>query len=102
MGRAVKNKLFSPNIEINMIFSFKNGFSNFFTNYELLKTFKRVKAASWCSLVNLPEVKFRQNELVKTYKTNPKFKELFDQEVKDVLKSEFIDKHSGVIESNDI
>lgn len=102
MGRAVKNKLFSPNIEINMIFSFKNGFSNFFTNYELLKTFKRVKAASWCSLVNLPEVKFRQNELVKTYKTNPKFKELFDQEVKDVLKSEFIDKHSGVIDSNDI
>jgi len=41
-------------------------------------------------------------KLVKTYKTNPKFKELFDQEVKDVLKSEFIDKHSGVIDSNDI
>lgn len=94
VGKCVKNKLFAPNIEISMVFSFKNGFSNFFTNYELLKETKRVKAGAWCSLISMPEIKFRQIELAKIYKTNPKFKEIFDQEVKDAIKAEFIDKYS--------
>jgi len=94
-GKCVKNKLFTPNIEISMVFSFKNGFSNFFTNYELLKETKRVKAGAWCSLVSMPEIKFRQNELVTIYKTNPKFKEVFDQEVKEAIKTEFLDKYGN-------
>jgi recombination protein RecA len=95
MCKAVKNKLFTPNIEIPLVFSFERGFSNFWSNYEMLKNFKRISAAAWCTLGDYTEKKFRQNQAIEFYRTDPKFKELFDSLVQEVLKKEYIDTYSN-------
>lgn len=92
--KFVKNKLFTPNIDFEMVFSFERGFSNLFTNHELLKKTKRIDAGSWCTLKSCPEPKFRQCDLVNRYYKDDKFREAFDNDVKDVLQTEFIDKYS--------
>jgi hypothetical protein len=93
--QAIKNKLFTPHIEVTLVFSFDRGFSNFWTNWELLKEYKRVDVASWCKLPDYPEKKFRQCDAGKVYEEDPKFKEIFDGYVQDVLKIEFIDKYKA-------
>jgi hypothetical protein len=101
--RGVKNKLFTPNIEVGAILSFEMGFSNFWTNYEFLKTAGRIKTGAWCSLIDYPEKKFRQNQVIGLYREDEKFKELFDNNVKDALKTEIIDKYKSTkIEDVDI
>ena len=98
--KLVKNKLFTPNIEFQIAFSFTRGFSNFWTNVELLKTFKRMTAASWYSLKSMPEKKFRMANAMEYYKTNPDFAKQFDADVLEVLKLEFIDKNK-IVEYDD-
>ncbi len=101
--KAVKNKSFSPNIPIDLIFSFERGFSNFWSNFEMLKKCKRVEASAWSKLTIYPQKKFRQNEAIKIYKEDEEFRKCFDSEVQDVLKTEYIDKYSSVkIESIEI
>jgi len=101
--KNIKNKLFTPNIPINLIFSYERGFSNFWTNYELLKTTKRIQTGAWVYLKDYPDKKMRQNQVISVYKTDPKFKELFNKEVMNVLQTEFIDKYSSTnCESVDI
>lgn len=97
--KMVKNKLFTPNIEIPLIFSFERGFSNFWSNYELLKTVKRIDAGAWCTLGDYTAKKFRQHQAIELYRTDPKFKEIFDSLVQEVLKTEYIDKFSNTASS---
>jgi len=105
--KTIKNKLFTPNIGIELILDFSNGFSNFWTNYVLLKEHKRVNAGAWCSLIDMPELKFRQSEVLNIYNSNKEFKNAFDAHVKDVLKTEYIEKYAAGLpahqeESDDI
>lgn len=100
--KLIKNKLFTPNIEFEMVFSFERGFSNLFTNFELLKSTKRIdngKGGSWFTLKSSPEKKFLQSQLAGRYNNEPDFKEAFDNDVKDVLKTEFIDVYSSTEEN---
>ncbi|MCK5018455.1 MAG: hypothetical protein KAS32_15455 [Candidatus Peribacteraceae bacterium] len=95
-AKTVKNKLFSPNVELDLIFSFERGFSSFWTNFELLKKVKRIKAGSWCTLVSCPEAgKFRQVQALEFYKTKPEFKAAFDNDVAEVLNEEYIEKYKS-------
>jgi len=96
--KAVKNKFFTPNIPITLVFSFERGFSNFWTNFELLKEYKRMNVGAWCSLIDYPEKKFRQLQAVELYKTDPKFKDIFDSEIKSILQNEFIKKYTSTDE----
>lgn len=101
--KFVKNKLFTPNIDFTMIFSFQYGYSNFWTNYELLKDTKRINAGAWCSLVQYPEKKFRQYQALEFYHNDEQFKKVFDGEVLEVLKTEYIEKYkNNTIESDTI
>lgn len=90
-ARTIKNKFFTPNIPISLIFSFKNGFSDFYTNYELLKEEKRVTSSAWCKLLSCPTgddgkpLSFRQNNVLKLYKTNEKFRNCFNNDVTEIL-----------------
>lgn len=95
IGRGIKNKLFTPNIEVEMVFSFEHGFSNFWTNYELLKKHKRITAAGgWVKLKSYPhESKFRQKQTYEMYKKDEEFKKCWDEDVKDLIKTEIIDKY---------
>lgn len=93
--RTIKNKLFTPNISIDLAYSFEKGFSNFFTNYEMLKKAKRITTAAFCSLKTRPDDKFRQSGLIKRYREDLVFKKAFDDEVKDVLQSEYLDVYAS-------
>lgn len=91
-GKAVKNKLFRPNIDIKMVFSFDKGFSNFWTNFELLKDSKYIGGTSWKTLKGLEEVKFRQRDAIKMYVENDKFKEVWDNSVKEAIDAIIVKK----------
>lgn len=97
--KTIKNKLFSPNIQFDMVFSFERGFSNFFTNYELLKQTKRIKASNWCTLLSCPDPKFHQSTVKKVYDTNENFKSAFNEDVRDVLKTEYQDVYNSMDEN---
>jgi len=91
--KLVKNKLFRPNLEFNLVFSFSLGYSKFWSNYELLKTYGRVKAAAWCTLQGVDDVKFRQKDAITNYKNNEAFRNAFDENVRDVIKTEITEKN---------
>lgn len=93
-GIFIKNKSFQPLIKFDLITDFSHGVDNFFTNYKLLADNKRLSTGAWNKLEALPEVKFRTKDAKETYNTNEKFKEIFDSEVKNVLKTVYTDKYS--------
>jgi RecA/RadA recombinase len=84
--KCVKNKLFPPNIEIELLGTFVNGFSNFWTNFNLLSKEKRLSTGAWNYLVTLPEKKFRTKDAEKLYNEDKRFKEMFDISVQETLK----------------
>ena len=90
--KCVKNKLFPPNIDIEVAGSFTNGFSNFWTNYEFLKNCKKLNSGAWNYLVEMPEVKFRTKDAHDLYKSNDEFRQMFDKVAKQTIKEEIIDK----------
>jgi len=99
--KCVKNKLFPPNIEIELVGSFTEGFSNFWTNCEFLKKTKRmVSSGAWSYLVTMPEKKFYMKNTHKEYKEDPKFRKAFDETVKEAIKTEIIEKYDTNISSN--
>jgi RecA/RadA recombinase len=96
--KTVKNKLFPPNIEIEILGSFTTGFSNFWTNYHFLITTKRLSSGAWNYLVNMPEKKFRTKDAEKEYYDNPEFKDHFDAAITEAIQTEIIDKYNPVID----
>lgn len=93
--KCIKNKLFAPNIEVEAIADFYNGFSNFWTNYNFLSNHKRLKTGAWNALIDKPEKKFRTRDAENLYNTDPEFKEAFDKVVKETIQTEIIDKYDG-------
>lgn len=92
--KAIKNKSFTSNVPIVLNFNHTKGFSNFWTNYEFLKTRKYIKAGSRCSLNSYPTVTFFQKNVANLYNTNPEFKEAFNADLKTAFE-EFIKEHSA-------
>jgi RecA/RadA recombinase len=92
--KAVKNKQFTPNIELELVGSFTTGFSNFWTNYRFLRDNKRLEAGAWNKLVSLPEKKFRTKDAHSLYKTDKEFKEAYDEAAKETIQTEIIDKYT--------
>ena len=95
--KCVKNKLFPPNIEIEIVGSFMTGFSNFWTNYNFLSNTKRLNTGAWNYLVSIPDKKFRTKDAEDLYLADEAFKEKYDEAVKEAIQSEIIDKYSPVI-----
>lgn len=101
--KAIKNKLFSPNIPINLVFNFERGFNNTYTNYELLKDAKRIvhHSKGWYKLTSCPDPKFQQVTLPRICRKSPELKKAFLDEVQDVLKTEYIDKYNADFDMDD-
>ena len=95
--KCVKNKLFPPNIEVEIVGSFTTGFSNFWTNYNFLANTKRLKTGAWNYLVNMPEKKFRTKDAERDYNNEEPFKAKFDESVKEAIQTEIIDKYNPEI-----
>ncbi len=97
MANSVKNKLFAPNIPVELFGTFTRGFSNFWTNYEFLKKQKRLKAGAWNILTEDPDQrKFRTKDAETLYNKDEKFRTEFDKSVKECIQTEIIDKHDVV------
>jgi len=96
--KCVKNKLFAPNIDVHIVGSFVEGFSNFWTNYEFLKDCKVLTTGPWNYLVSTPDIKFRTKDALTTYNENSDFKIVWDAAVKATIKTEIIDKYGFVLE----
>lgn len=90
----IKNKSFQPLIKFDLIADFSGGIDNFFTNYKLLAENKRLSTGAWNKLEALPEVRFRTKDAKELYNTNQQFKETFDSEVQNLLKTLYTDKYS--------
>lgn len=92
--KCIKNKLFTPNVEIEAIADFYNGFSNFWTNYNFLANTKRIKTGAWNYIIDDPEVKkFRTKDAEKMYNEDEKFRETFDRVVKEAIQNDIVDKY---------
>lgn len=91
---CVKNKLFPPNIKINVAGNFTTGFSNFWTNFRFLADNKRMITGAWNYLENLPQKKSRTKDMPELYNTDSIFKEAFDKAVEETIKTEIIDKYN--------
>lgn len=96
--KCVKNKLFPPNIEIEIVGSFTTGFSNFWTNYNFLSSTKRLSTGAWNYLVSMPDKKFRTKDAESLYLSDEAFKEKYDEAVKESIQSEIIDKYNPIID----
>lgn len=83
--KTVKNKLFSPNIQIKLVGNFITGFSDFWTSYEFLKDTKRLETGAWNYLVAFPQKKYRTKDLEHAYQTDKEFKEAFDKEMNNAI-----------------
>lgn len=94
---CVKNKLFPPNIKINIAGNFVTGFSNFWTNFQFLTENKRMVTGAWNYLADLPNVKIRTKDAEETYNANPLFKEAYDKAVKETIQTEIIEKYNIVL-----
>jgi len=92
--KMVKNKLFVPNVEVEIVGDFVRGFNNFYTNYNFLVETKRVQTGAWNTLENLPEKKFRTKDANKFYDEDEEFKIAFDKLVKETIHTELIEKHT--------
>ncbi len=95
--KCVKNKLFPPNVEVEMVGSFTTGFSNFWTNYNFLKLTKRLNSGAWNFLVSLPDKKFRTKDAPELYNTDDEFKVAYDTAVKEAIQTEIIEKYNPEI-----
>jgi recombination protein RecA len=97
MANSVKNKLFAPNIPVELFGTFTKGFSNFWTSYEFLKKEKRLKAGAWNILIDDPkQKKFRTKDAEPLYNNDSEFKESFDKAIKECIQTEIIDKYDVV------
>jgi RecA/RadA recombinase len=93
--KAVKNKQFTPNIELELVASFTHGFSNFWTNYRFLRDNKRLEAGAWNKLASYPEKKFRTKDAYHEYTNDETFRKFYDEAVKETIQTEIIDKYSA-------
>lgn len=96
--KCVKNKLFPPNIEIELLGSFTTGFSNFWTNYHFLSKTKRLNTGAWNYLISLPDKKFRTKDAEKMFHSEEDFKAKFTEAVDEAIKTEITDKYNPVID----
>jgi len=94
-ARCVKNKLFSPNIVVELIASFHHGFDNFWTNFEFLKQTKRIKTSgAWSELNGYTQKKFQRPSVKGMYESDEEFRKVYDEAVKEAIQTEIIDKYA--------
>lgn len=92
--KIVKNKLFVPNITVEILGSFVRGFSDFWTCYYHLANSGRLKTGGWNSLINAPKIKFRTKDAEARYLSEDKLRQAFDEAVEDLIKVDIIDKYT--------
>jgi RecA/RadA recombinase len=91
---SVKNKLFAPNVSIELVADFNTGFSDFWTSYHFLVKHKAIKTGAWNYLMSNPEVKIRVKDIENKFETEEEFRNMFNKAVDDTIKIHILDKYS--------
>jgi len=101
--KLIKNKLFRPNIKINIVLDYIRGYNDFWTREYLIRQCKGIKGTAWQYLENYPDVKFRKSDILNMYNTNETFRQKFDELYytykEELLKSTVLD--STVVDLDD-
>lgn len=92
-AKCAKNKLFAPNIEVELISTYSKGFSNFWTNYNFLAKTKRLKTGAWNHLINYPNKKFRTKDAENLYNTDEEFRNAFDEAKNEAIQKDIIEEY---------
>jgi len=84
--KTVKNKFFPDGYEVDLVVDPAIGFSNLYTNMEILKAQKKLVTGAWSYLKDYPEKKFQGIKKLKdVYANDPIFRQKFDDIVKQTL-----------------
>lgn len=97
--KAIKNKSFTPNIPVIINFNAHRGFSNFWTNFEFLKTYKYIQTGNFCKLLSMSDVSFRQKQASALYTENAEWRAAFDRDLKKAM-DEFKAEYEGGGDNN--
>lgn len=96
IANAVRNKLFTPNVPVELIFNFANGYSNFWTNIEMLKKSDYIDGGAWSYLKSCPQPKFQGiKNALEICENNPEWKDSYLNDVKDCIKVKYIDMYKN-------
>jgi RecA/RadA recombinase len=95
--KAVKNKLFAPNIPIKLVGNFLTGFSNFWTNYVFMCEAGYIKTGAWNYFTEYPNIKWHTRDAESMYNSDPDMKEVFDSNIKTAILKEIVEKNTVVI-----
>jgi len=102
-AKCVKNKLFTPNIPIQLIVDFNTGISNFWTNFNFMKQNKIITGTAWQHLVEYPDMKWQGTKgCLKKYESDPKFKEAYDKVAQASIQKLIIDQYKTVSIPDDL
>lgn len=100
--KCIKNKLFPPNIPVQLAGHFVTGFNNFWTNYMFLIEHKRIETGGgWNNMVAIPSKKFRTSDAKDLFHNDPEFKQAFNEAVQETIKIEILEKNNPFIFEND-
>lgn len=95
--KAVKNKLFSPDIPIFLVGNFVSGFSNFWTNYMFMADNGYINTGAWNTFTDNSTLKFRTKDAELMYKENQDFKEVFDHTIKTAIEKEILEPNTVIL-----
>jgi len=100
--KCIKNKLFPPNIPVQLAGHFVTGFNNFWTNYMFLIEHKRIiPGGGWNTITSMPAKRFRTIDAKDMFHNNPEFKQAFNEAVQETIKIEILEKNNPFIFEND-
>jgi len=84
--KCLKSRLFTPNVEFELILDYNFGFSNFWTNYNLLRIEKRMTSGRWSKLIDQPDATWQGTKgAYEKYTTDDAFKKMWDSEIESTL-----------------
>ncbi len=77
--KVIKNKLFTPNIKIDIVLDYMKGYSDFYTKERLIRNCKGIVGTRHQNLKGLPEIKFTKKTIKEVYDTNEEFRKKFEE-----------------------
>lgn len=96
-AKCLKNRRFTPKIPIEMVFGFDKGYSNYWTNFEMLSKNDYIDTGGWTKLKSCPQPSLRRKiESIKEYNSNKAWRDCFNDDVKDCLRVNFKEKYTDL------
>lgn len=77
--KVIKNKLFTPNIKIEIVLDYMTGYSDFYTKERLIRNCKGILGSRHQHLKGLPDIKFTKKTIKEVYEENEEFRNKFEE-----------------------